>query len=274
MAEFFKNLGERLPGELSFPNIILNILDILFVAFVIFALIRFIRDRRASKLAIGVLIIIGVVFISGIFRLKATYFIFSNIVQVGIIALLILFQPELRSALEKFGGISFVKNITETRASLSKHNVIVDICDAVTQLSLERTGALIVIERNTPLGDIIDRGTALNAEVNVMLIRNVFYNKAPLHDGAMVIKNNKIIAAGCILPMSNNNDIIKDLGTRHRSAIGMSENSDAVVIVVSEETGTISLAVNGQLKRNYDKNTLINELSILLKDDVVKKTKY
>lgn len=272
MNEFFINLGKRLPTELSFPNILLNIIDILFVAFVVFTVIRFIRARRASKLAIGVLVIILVVFFSELFRLNTTHFIFDSIVRVGIIALIVLFQPELRSALEKFGGISFVKNITEQR-NVSKHSLITNLSEAVSQLSTERTGALIVLERNTPLGDIIDKGTELNADVNVMLIRNIFYNKAPLHDGAMIIRNNKIVAAGCILPMSNNNDIIKDLGTRHRSAIGMSENSDAVIVVVSEETGTISVAVNGQLKRNYDKNTLINELSTLLKDDSSKKSK-
>lgn len=267
MGDIFKNLADRLPSELSFPNIILNIIDILFVAFIIFTIIRFIRDRRASKLALGVLLFLAVVVASNLIGLKSTSYIFNGIAQVGIVVIIIIFQPELRSALEKFGAVSFMKNISEQRNGDLKHNAIMIISEAAEKLSVERTGALMVIERNTPLGDIVDRGTAINADVNVMLIRNIFYNKAPLHDGAMIIKNGKIIAAGCILPMSENNDIIKDLGTRHRSAIGMSENSDAIIVVVSEETGTISLAVNGQLRRNYDRNTLSNELSILLNDN-------
>ena len=123
---------------------------------------------------------------------------------------------------------------------------------------------MIVIERNTPLGDIIKTGTVVNADICVSMLKNIFFNKAPLHDGAVIIRNNRIYAAGCFLPMSTNDDIIKDLGTRHRSAIGMSENSDAVVVVVSEETGTISVALNGELRRNYDYNTLKYELTTLL----------
>ena len=152
-----------------------------------------------------------------------------------------------------------------------KHNAITAICEAASELSREYTGALIVIERSTPLGEIIKTGTVINADVNVSLLKNIFFNKAPLHDGAVIIRGGRICAAGCFLPMSTNDDIIKDLGTRHRSAIGMSENSDAIIIVVSEETGTISLAIDGQLRRNYDYNTLKTELSNLLRDDDAEK---
>jgi diadenylate cyclase len=140
------------------------------------------------------------------------------------------------------------------------------LCEAVQELSRESTGALIVIERNTPLGDIIKTGTVVNADIGVAMIKNIFYNKAPLHDGAMVIRNQRVHAAGCFLPLSTKDDIIKNLGTRHRAAIGMSENSDAIVIVVSEETGTISLAVDGKLRRNYDYSSLKKELGSILNE--------
>ena len=191
----------------------------------------------------------------------------ENLLSVGAIALIIVFQPELRSALEKVGGSSFktLKNsVAPKDKEHSKIEGISNICQAVSELSREYTGALIVIERNTPLGDIIKTGTIVNADICVSMLKNIFFNKAPLHDGAVIIRNNRIYAAGCFLPMSTNDDIIKDLGTRHRSAIGMSENSDAVVVVVSEETGTISVALNGELRRNYDYNTLKYELTTLL----------
>ena len=220
-------------------------------------------------MALGVLMILVVLLFSDMLDMSALKFLLSNIVQVGLISLIIIFQPELRSALEKMGGSPFrtIKNAGEQKSIQAKHTAINNICEAASELSREYTGALIVIERSTPLGDIIKTGTIVNADVTVPLLRNIFYNKAPLHDGAVVIKNGRIYAAGCFLPMSTNDDIIKDLGTRHRSAIGMSENSDAVVVVVSEETGTISIAVDGQLKRNYDLGTLEAELSTLLGSD-------
>jgi diadenylate cyclase len=139
----------------------------------------------------------------------------------------------------------------------------------VTELSRDYTGALIVIERSTPLGDILDKPktTIVNADIGVSILKNIFFNKAPLHDGAVIIRNNRVYAAGCVLPMTERRDVLKDLGTRHRAAIGMSENSDAIAIIVSEETGTISLAVNGELRRNYDYNTLKQDLTVLLSNN-------
>ena len=260
IAEQFKSL-----------HCIIDIIDILLVAIIIFYIVKFIRDRRAGKLAMGVFLIVILMFISELLNMRALNFIFSNLVQVGLIAIIILFQPELRSVLEKFGGVSFIKTISESKNTSLKHNAITAICEAASELSREYTGALIVIERSTPLGEIIKTGTVINADVIVSLLKNIFFNKAPLHDGAVIIRGGRICAAGCFLPMSTNDDIIKDLGTRHRSAIGMSENSDAIIIVVSEETGTISLAIDGQLRRNYDYNTLKTELSILLRDDDAEK---
>ena len=261
MEKLFNNI-KYLFQEFGF----IDVLDILLVSVIIFYIVKFIRERRASKLAIGVVIVIGVLIVSEILEMRAMSFLLSNVVQVGLIALVILFQPELRAALEKVGSSSFktFKNTISKDKEHAKGDNIANICQAVSELAREYTGALIIIERNTPLGDIIKTGTVINADICVEMLKNIFFNKAPMHDGAVVIHNNRIYAAGCFLPMSKNDDIIKDLGTRHRSAIGMSEESDAVVIDVSEETGTISIALNGELRRNYDYNSLKHELTSLL----------
>ncbi len=244
----------------------IDIVDIVLVSIIIYALIKFIRERRASKLATGVFFILALLIVSVALEMRTMTYLLSNIVQVGLIALVILFQPELRAALEKVGSSSFktFKNTIAKNKEIAKSDNIGNICQAVSELAREYTGALIIIERNTPLGDIIKTGTVINADICVEMLKNIFFNKAPMHDGAVVIHNNRIYAAGCFLPMSKNDDIIKDLGTRHRSAIGMSEESDAVVIVVSEETGTISIALDGELRRNYDYNSLKHELIGLL----------
>ena len=261
MEKLFNNI-KYLLQVFSFVDVI----DILLVSVIIYYIVKFIRERRASKLATGICFVLALLIVSEIFEMRAMNFLLSNIVQVGLIALVIIFQPELRAALEKVGSSSFktFKNSITKDKEHAKSDNIVNICQAVSELAREYTGALIIIERNTPLGDIIKTGTVINADICVEMLKNIFFNKAPMHDGAVVIHNNRIFAAGCFLPMSKNDDIIKDLGTRHRSAIGMSEESDAVVIVVSEETGTISIALNGELRRNYDFNSLKHELMILL----------
>ena len=237
---------------------LIDILDIAVVSILIYYIIKFIRDRRASKLALGVLMVLIVVIISDILDMRALKFLLSNIVQIGLISLIIIFQPELRSALEKMGGSPFrsIKNAGETKSSQSKHTAINNICEAASELSKEYTGALIVIERSTPLGDIIKTGTVVNADVTVPLLRNIFYNKAPLHDGAVVIADGRIAAAGCILPLSGKQNISKDLGTRHRAGLGQSENYDSLSVIVSEETGGISLAEGGILKQHLAPETL------------------
>jgi diadenylate cyclase len=246
----------------------IDAIDIILMAVLIFYFIKFIRERRASKLAIGVVFVFVLLLFSEIFNMYAMNFLISNIVQVGVIAILIVFQPELRSALEKVGAepLRGLRNIGEGKTSSAAQTLafVSEITQAVCDMSLDKTGALIVIERSTKLGDIIKSGTVINANTTAFLIRNIFFNKAPLHDGAMVIRDERIYSAGCFLPLSTNDDIIKDLGTRHRAAIGMSENSDAIIIVVSEETGTISIAREGHLKRNYSYNTLKAELARLL----------
>lgn len=244
---------------------IADVLDIAIVAVILYYVMKFIRERRAGKLAIGVFFLIVLLFVAVLLDLKALAFLMSNVFQVGVLALVVLFQPELRSVLEKMGGESL--RSFRTKDDRVGDSVINSICQAATEMSKDKTGALIVIERTTKLGDIIRTGTVVNADMSPYLLRNIFFNKAPMHDGAVIVRDGRIYAAGCFLPLSTNNDIIKDLGTRHRAAIGMSENSDAVVVVVSEENGTVSVAFEGKLRRNFDYMMLRRELESLLNED-------
>ena len=243
-----------------------DILDIAIVSVIFYYVFRFIRDRRAGKLAVGVFLLVLFEAVSTILELATVQFILENVFQVGLIAIIILFQPELRSMLESMGGESLksLKSIREQKDTQQTLGMIDGVCEAVSGLSDTQTGALIVIERETKLGDVIRSGTVVNADTSPFLIKNIFFKNSPLHDGAMVIREDRVYAAGCLLPLSQNTDIIRDLGTRHRAAIGMSENSDAIVIVVSEETGKISVAQGGLLKRGYDTATLKWELEAAL----------
>ena len=252
-----------------------DVIDIICVAFLLYYVYKFIRDRRAGKLALGVVCIIAVQILSGIFEMHAMQFILQNVLQVGLITLVVLFQPELRTALEKMGGESLkgIRSIGEQKGTSSVYSMIDSVSSAVADMSASKTGALIVFERSTKLGDLVLTGTVINADPSSFLIKNVFFNKAPLHDGALIVRDGRLYAAGCLLPLSTNPDIIKDLGTRHRAAIGMSENSDAVVVVVSEETGTISVAYEGSLKRGFDKYSLAKELRAYLAEDADSLTK-
>lgn len=272
-----------LPEQLSdILNIIKNItfvdvIDIAAVSVLFYFMYKFIRDRRAGKLALGVVLLFAVQVVSSIADMYVLQFLLQNIFQVGIITLVILFQPEIRSVLEKVGATPLmgIKSIGETRDSGTVNAVIEQVTSAVCDLSESKTGALIVFERTTKLGDMILTGTVIDANPNAFLIKNIFFNKAPMHDGALIVRNMRLHAAGCLLPLSNNPDIIKDLGTRHRAGIGMSENSDAVVVIVSEETGVISTAVEGVLKRGYDHDTLTAFLKRnLLGDEVSEKKKF
>jgi len=254
-----------------------DIIDIVIVAFLFYYIYQFIRERRAGKLAIGVVILFLILLLAKLLKMHVMQFLLQNLFQVGIIAIIILFQPELRSALEKVGAepLKSLRSISEAKSGeQAQAKALVEaLTEAVCDMSLDKTGALIVLERSTKLGDIVKTGTVINANPTPFLIRNIFFNKAPLHDGAMIVRDNRLYAAGCFLPLSGNTDIIKDLGTRHRAAIGMSENSDAAVIVVSEETGTISIARNGELRRNYSYNSLKAELSeLFLDEEAIQKT--
>lgn len=244
-----------------------DILDIAIVSVVFYYIFKFVKDRRAGKLAVGIFFIIILLLLSDVFNMYALNFLLSNVVQVGIIGLMIVFQSELRYFLEKVGGNSFINSINRKndKRTLSDLVKCIDaITDACASFSSEMVGALIVFERTTKLGDVIKTGTIIDAEPTEYLIKNIFFTKAPLHDGALVIRGCRLYSAGCFLPLSSNEGINKDLGTRHRAALGMSENSDAVVVVVSEETGTISTAIEGKLTRNYTPDSLRQTLITLL----------
>ena len=270
---FFENLSAILSGiwqnniwaylqDLSW----IDILDIFVLAVLLHLAYKFMQDRRAGKLALGVVIFLGILILSSILRMNAIRFIFQNFYQIGLLAVVIVFQPELRAGLEKMGNSPFssLKNLTSDQQMAEISADIDVICDAAGDMARTKTGALIVIERSTKLGEYIKSGVVVNAQLSSLLLRNIFFNKAPLHDGSVIIRGRRIFAAGCFLPLSDKDDIIQDLGTRHRAAIGLSECSDAVVIVVSEETGVISLAVDGKLTRDYNYSTLKQELLKLL----------
>lgn len=234
-------------------------IDILVLTAILFFIFRFLNTRKLVAILVGIGICLVTLLISSLFGLTALNYIISGITRYGALALIILFQPELREALEKIGSgsIGSIKTIRERTKRRRLYSVAIDhICVAVKELSLSKTGALIVIERTTRLDDIVDTGVKIHADVNSFLIRNLFFNKAPLHDGAIVIEDAKIVAAGCLLPLTRRTDVDSDLGTRHRAAIGMSESSDAVVIVVSEETGMISVAYDCTLTRDYTPDSL------------------
>lgn len=256
-------------AEIKFVDLV----DIVILSIILFYVYKFIRQRRAVRLARGVLIVMAVLFISMIFNMRALNYILENFVQVGMIALIVIFQSDLRAALERFGStkIKGFRGISENDAK-AIIGVAETISEAAEVLSKTKTGALIAIERSTKLGEHLSHGIILNAEMSSLLIRNIFFNKAPMHDGAMIVRDKRIYAAGCYLPLSNA-DVNKDLGTRHRAALGLSEVSDAIVIVVSEETGTISVAVDGELTRDYTAESLKQEIAkYLLPVDNAKKS--
>lgn len=240
---------------------VIDVLDIACLSVLFYLVYRFIRDRRAARLTIGIAIFLFLLIMSELLEMHAMRFVFQNVFQAGLIALVVIFQPELRSGLEKMGGepMKSLRSITEKDAG-ETNATIESVAEAVSDLSDSKTGALIVFERETKLGDLVLTGTVINADPAPYLIKNIFFNKAPLHDGALIIRNNRLYSAGCLLPLSSNQDITKDLGTRHRAAVGMSENSDAVVVVVSEETGVISVAQDGKLYRGFDKARLAARL--------------
>lgn len=240
---------------------VFDVLDILLLTFLIYALIRLMRETRAMQLLKGIFLLLLVFIVVKSFDLKVMGYLIDNFLQVGIIALIIVFQPELRRILEKVGRAKVSTFAgTSDKIATDRDRAIVGIAEACSRLHDSKTGALIVIERETRLGDIIEKETTsiINAECEPELFCNIFYNKAPLHDGAVIIRNFKIYAAGCFLPNTQKDQYLStDLGSRHRAAVGMSENSDALVIVVSEETGNISVAFDGQLSRDQTRESLI-----------------
>ena len=239
-----------------------DIFDLLVLSYIVYLLLKLIRETRAGQLIKGILLLVAGYFISSFLKLKVMSYILEKVLDIGVLAMIILFQPELRRVLEKFGrtqlGVHFLGLGATSDEIVQKWNVAIEsICDSCVELSASCTGALIVVERQVRLGEQIETGTILNALPSKEVFGNIFYPKTPLHDGAVIMRDGIILAAACFLPKPQNDAIInKKLGSRHRAAIGMSENSDAVIIVVSEETGQISVAMNGVLTRDYTREKL------------------
>lgn len=265
MSRFFSSIPEL------FANIRhvrpMDIADILIVAVLIYFVIRLLRKANSGKVFEGVLILLLVLWLSNSLQLYTLNFILRNVVQVGILSLVILFQPEIRRALEKLASGTSLSRLLGYGKQYTGEGAITQTVMACVEMSAARTGALIVFERDNRLDEQVRTGTILNADITGELLKNIFFVKAPLHDGAVIIRNGRILAGGCMLPMSKNTNLSKELGMRHRAGIGMSEASDALVVIVSEETGAISVAENGVLKRHLDGETLEKLLRIGLLQD-------
>ncbi len=250
---------------------IINVIDILIVSYIIYKIFMLIKETRAEMLVKGIALIIVIMIVSDRVGLVTLYWLIKSAIQIGVIALIIIFQPELRRALEHLGRSRFfTKSLMITEEEVD--NATKQIVEAVCNLSSTKTGALIVIEQETGLNDYVQAGIKLDAVLTSQLLENIFVVNTPLHDGAVIIRNNRIAAAACFLPLTENYETNKKLGTRHRAALGMSENSDALVVVVSEETGNISLAINGKLTRNYNAERLKDILTRVMKQKLNKKT--
>jgi len=260
----FAGFYEGLMNQLELIKIT-DIIDILLVTFVIYKALRFIRDTRAVHLLKGVIVLVVTMQVSQFAKLHTVHYLLSNALQLGLIAIIIVFQPELRRALEQLGRTTMGQwfSFEERTDDIEKEKMLSKVCESCLSMSKSRIGALIVIEREIKIGDIVGTGITLNADVTAELLTNIFVPKTPLHDGAVIIRNNKIEAASCFLPLSQNPNVSKELGTRHRAGLGISEESDAVVVIVSEETGGISIACGGELNMKLSPEALRSNLAKL-----------
>lgn len=246
-----------------------DLIDIIIVAALIYGVLRLVRDTRAEQLLKGIVLILLFYALASIFDLMMVTSILKAFLDFSVIIIFIIFQPEIRKALEQLGRSKFSKGylsrlfqggLISNAERDGVYKAISDVSDTAVLFSHTRTGALIVFEKETKLTDIASTGTIINADTSTALFGNIFFNKAPLHDGACIVREGKVFAAGCILPLNSKEVHRRDIGTRHRAAIGMSEVSDALVVVVSEETGNISVAINGVLTSNFDRDTLVTTL--------------
>lgn len=245
-----------------------DVLDILIVAYLIYKIVGYFRETRAFQLVKGIIILLVFMQLSELLQLNTISFILRNTMQVGVIALIVIFQPELRRALTQIGNKKLsLFGVDENEAKTETEYVVAQVTEACEILSKQRIGALIVFQRETKIGDIIRTGITMNSEVSSELLINIFIPNTPLHDGAVVIGGNRIKASACFLPLSQNENLSKELGTRHRAGIGITESSDAVAVIVSEETGKISIAMNGTLTRNIAGETLQKALLKMLSSE-------
>ena len=258
-GEFFRQFGSTLSSIR-----VIDIIDILLVGALLYFVISLIRKTKTTKVFQGILIVLITLWISGELKMYTLNYILRNLVQIGLLALVVLFQPEIRRFLEKLGTGTSILSYWGDNRSIVEESMITQVVMACTDMAESKTGALIIFERDNRLDNQIRTGTVLDALITSELLKNIFYDKSPLHDGAVIIRDGRIQAAGCMLPLTQNTNISRELGMRHRAGIGMSEASDAVVVIVSEETGGISVATEGMLKRHLTKDTfekiLRNEL--------------
>lgn len=267
MSEFLNGIysvWNQIVYAVSSIRIPFDIIDILAIAFIIYKAIGFLRESRAGQLVKGIVILLVVYAIADWWELAILKWTLSNVMGSAIIALAVIFQPELRRILERVGHTNFRKGQFLDGEESVVERCIDSVSRAIGIMQDKKIGALIVFERKTQLGEIIDTGTMVDAYTTSAVINNIFFPNSPLHDGAMIIRDGRVYAAGCILPLTQREDISLQLGTRHRAAIGMTENSDAVVLVVSEETGIISLVSNGQITRNYSPASACAELKRII----------
>ena len=248
MQKFFENV---------FSGVGINdVIDILIVAFAIYQLLKLIKQTRAEQLLKGIIVLVIATVLSGLLNLHTINWILKGVMSLGAVAIIVVFQPELRRGLEYMGRSKIVKApLSQTDKETGK-KITAQIVKAIDGFSRDKVGALIVFERQTNLTDIIESGTVVDAELSEQMLGNIFYEGAPLHDGAVIIRDGRIHAAACVLPLSKSTEISKELGTRHRAGIGITEHSDAMVLIVSEETGIISMASEGQLSRFLDIKTV------------------
>ncbi len=258
---------------------ITDIVDMAIIAYLVYQLLALVKNTSSERVLKGVLFVILALWLSAEWQLSSLNFVLNKLVEWGVLALVILFQPEIRRILDQLGGsrFSFLRVFNKREQISSIEHAIHVTAEACQDMSRDRTGALIVFERQNKLDDVLRSGTKLDAEPSSELLKNVFFVKAPMHDGAMIIRDGRVLGAGCMLPLSRNVNLSRDLGMRHRAGIGMSENSDAVVVLVSEETGSISVAVGGMLKRHLSVETLRLLLSNELlpkEEDTAEKKKF
>ena len=264
IQNFFQNLLYQIP-KIGISDII----DILVVSFLIYTVLRLVRSSSAARVAWTVLVLLIATWLTSVFDLYACNWILNKILELGFISLVVIFQPEIRRAMERFGGKFFLNLVDPASKKSVEESAIEATVSACEIMSKERVGVLLIFERSVSLEEYFKTGTLIDAKVTEQLLRNLFFPKASLHDGAVIVRGGRIAAAGCVMPLSENTYLSSDLGTRHRAGIGTSEVSDAVVVIVSEETGTISVAIGGMLKRHLAPQTLEELLSneLMTNDD-------
>lgn len=247
----------------------IDIIDILIVAYIIYRVMKLLKDTSAERLIKGIIILVGIMLLASMLHLTMISWLLQQALNVGLFAIVVVFQPELRRLLEQIGKGNFSRLIVPADAPDEVESMITATVSACADMSRTKTGALIVFERKERLGEIIATGTRVDAAPSAELIKNIFFKNSPLHDGAMIVRAGRVCAAGCVLPLSGNQGLSRDLGTRHRAAVGMSETADSVLVVVSEETGAISVAIGGMLKRHLSPEILQKMLeSELLGDEL------